>query len=150
MLRGPRTALHLRPLHQARTPIGHLRPVQLRPTPRLSRFALSHGGADVRRPDQRKLDHRMRSRITPSWTNARYTVCMDFVVDLHSGSWIHEGHGRRRTDEDQVWRRVGTLRDESQVLVRSGSRLDDRESGRGAVVSLFFLVHVVRCSSLSR
>ena len=66
MLRSPRLPLHLRPLHQTRTPAGHLGTVQLRPTPRISRLAVSHGRTDVRGPNAWKLDHRMRDWVSPS------------------------------------------------------------------------------------
>ena len=92
--------LHLRSLYQARAPIGHLRPVRPRLIPRLSRFILSHGGDDIREPDSRKLDYRMRGWVARNCIDVRYTVCMDFVVDLHSGNWIHEGHCRGRTNEE--------------------------------------------------
>ena len=58
---GP--SLHFRPLHQTGSPARHIGTVQLRPTPRLSRFALSHGRADTRGSNSRKLDYRMRSRV---------------------------------------------------------------------------------------
>ena len=144
MLQSPRSALYLRPLHQTRAPTGHLRPVQLCPTSRLPRFAVSHGRSYVRGIDSRKLDHRVRGWVAPSRRDVHYAVRMDFVVGLYHRGWIHKSHSGGRTNEEQVRRRVGTLRDESQVLVCSRPCVGDRESLGTRMAAIFsFLVHTV-------
>ena len=73
---------------------------QLLLTPRVFLFALSHRGAGVSGRGSRKLDYRTRSWTTPNWIDVRYIVRMDFMVDLHGGSCIYEGHRRGRTNEE--------------------------------------------------
>ena len=73
----------------------------------------------------------MRGWVRPNRRDVRDTVRLVLMVGLHRRSWIHEGSSRGRTDEEQVWRGVGAIRDESQILVRSGSRINLRERRSG-------------------
>ena len=100
MLSSPRLAVHLRSLFKTRAPIGNLGTVQLRPTPRLFRLAMSHGRIDARWTDSRRLNHRMRSRVPPNRRDVRYAVRVDIVVDLYWRSRIRKGCGGGRTDEE--------------------------------------------------
>jgi len=92
--------LPLRPLHQTGAPTGHFRPIQLRSTPHIYRFAVSYGRADVRRIDSWELDCRMCSRIGLKRRHVRYTVRMDLMVGVHHRSWIRKSHSGGRADKE--------------------------------------------------
>ena len=51
----------------------------VRPTPRISRFALSHDKFDIRGVDSWELDHKMRGWVEPQRCDVCYAVRVDLV-----------------------------------------------------------------------
>ena len=78
-------------MYQTGAPVGNLGPVQLRPTPCISQFALSHGKFDIRGVDSRELNCRMRGWVGLQRCDVRCAVRVDLVVGVHGRSWMREG-----------------------------------------------------------